>query len=355
MKPLNILTATEQVALHLESEILNGHLTGELLGVKTFSKELGINHKTAEGAVKILEKKGLVRANGTGKKRTITPQNAIKGKTLKVNIILYDSDDAKFHYMIDIRDKLLQAGHHAKFIPKSLLELNMNLTRIQKITQKYPADAWIVQSAGREILEWFSQQAFPSFALFGRFRNMPIASTGIHKEEAIVDAVNELYRLGHKRIVMLVHEEQCMPHPGHIPRAFLNALENLGIQSGRYNLPYWHNDRESFHQCLESLFQHTPPTALFITAPSLFIAAQQNLAHKGIVAPDQISMICHDPSPAFLYSKPTISHISHDLNPCINRVLNWVKHVALGKPDKLQTLSKSVFIRGGTIGPAVKK
>jgi hypothetical protein len=65
-------------------------------------------------------------------------------------------------------------------------------------------------------------------------------------------------------------------------------------------------------------------------------------------------MICHDPSPAFSWCYPEISHISFDLNPCIRRVLEWAKNVAANKEDKRQVLSKSVFVRGGTIGPPAK-
>ncbi len=351
MKPLQVLTPTEQVSLHLEAEILSGNLSGKMPGMKTLSQILGINHKTADGAVKILEAKGLVRSHGSGQKRSITPAGAVSRKALKVNILLSDPDDAMHHCMINIRDQLIRTGHLANFAPKSLSELKMDPMRIQKLIAKHPADAWIVQAASREVLQWLSQQPFPAFGLFGRIRNIPIAGAGTAKEPAILKAVSELYELGHRLIVMLVREEQCMPHPGPIPRAFLEALTAHGIQAGRYNLPHWQMSSDSFRNCLDSLFQHTPPTALFISEAPLFIAAQQHLAYKGIVAPNQVSMVCHDPSAAFHFCSPAISHIGYDLNPCIRRVLQWVKHVAADKPDHRQALSKSVFVRGGTIAP----
>jgi hypothetical protein len=220
MKPLCILTPTEQVALHLEQEINSGNLTNELPGVKNLSLTLGVNHKTVDGAVKILQNKGLVRSNGTGKKRSITPQGKTRRKAMKVNILLGDPDDARHYYMVDLRDKLIQTGHISKFATKSLAELRMDPARIKRYIDKNPADAWVVQAASREVLEWFSTQHIPAFALFGRFRNVSIAGTGMTKEDAITDAVNELYQLGHRRIVMLVQEEQCLPNPGTHPESF---------------------------------------------------------------------------------------------------------------------------------------
>jgi len=322
MKPLQILTPSEQLVQYLETQILSGELTGSLPGAKALSRELGVNHKTVDVAFKVLEFRGHVRSQGSGKSRSIMPTSNTPNRALRVNILLGDPDDAKHHYMIEIRDKLVQRGHHAVFSDKTLAEMNMNLPRIQKLTERHPADAWIVQAADREVLEWFSQQPFHAFGLFGRFQTIPMSGAGTMKRSAVEDALRQLHALGHRRIVMIVQEEQIMPNPGPIPRRFLEVLNELGIPSGGYNLPYWQKGADSFRQCLDSLFQHTPPTALFIPEASLFVAAQQHLARKGIVAPEGVSMICHDPSPAFNWCHPEISHISYDLQPCIRRVLD---------------------------------
>lgn len=351
MKALNLQSISEQVAAHLRGQILTGGLAGEMPGAKSLAAILGINHKTVEVAALVLEREGLLVNQGSGKPRRIIRPDDAPTSALRVAILLCDPEDAKHHYMVEIRDRLIQRGHQATFATKSLSELKMDLSRIKRLTERHPADAWIVQSASREVTEWFSRQEFPAFGLFGRIRNVPIAGTGIIKDSAIRDAVNDLYQLGHRLMVMLVREEQCLPHPGPIARAFLEALESHGIHTGRYNLPHWQQGGDSFRRCLDALFQHSPPTALFIPEAPLFIAALQHLASRGIVAPQKVSMICHDPSSAFSFCGPEISHISYDLNPCIKRVIEWVQHVATGKPDQRQSLSKSVFVRGGTIGP----
>ena len=75
--------------------------------------------------------------------------------------------------------------------------------RIERLTKEHPADAWIVQSANREVFEWFSRQSLRAFGLFGRFRNVPIAGTGVTKGSAVEDAVRQLYTLGHRRIAFI--------------------------------------------------------------------------------------------------------------------------------------------------------
>ena len=48
-----------------------------------------------------------------------------------------------------------------------------------------------------------------------------------------------------------------------------------------------------------------------------------------------------------------VSHIRWDSGPVVNRVVQWAHHVAHGKTDRRQTLTKAEFVRGGTIGPVI--
>ena len=109
---------------------------------------------------------------------------------------------------------------------------------------------------------------------------------------------------------------------------------------------------DDFHRCLDSLFRHTPPTAIFIDEMPLFIAAQQHLAQLGILAPRHVSLICLDPDPAFAGRKPSVAHIHWDSRPIVRRIASWADNVARGKDDRRQSFTKAEFVEGGTIGRA---
>jgi hypothetical protein len=49
---------------------------------------------------------------------------------------------------------------------------------------------------------------------------------------------------------------------------------------------------------------------------------------------------------------PSISHIHWDNRPVARRALRWADHLACGKRDIRQTLTKAEFVAGVTIGPA---
>jgi DNA-binding LacI/PurR family transcriptional regulator len=152
-------------------------------------------------------------------------------------------------------------------------------------------------------------------------------------------------------MILMVRSESVKPRPGLFEQAFLDELHHLGLVTGDYNLPDWGSNEAGFHRCLDALFRHTPPTAIFLSEVPLFVAAQQYLARRGIVAPRDISLICHDPDSAFSWCNPPVSHINWEPRPIVNRMVQWVDNIARGKEDRRQNLVEATFVEGGTTGP----
>jgi len=150
----------------------------------------------------------------------------------------------------------------------------------------------------------------------------------------------------------LAREERRKPFPAAYEQAFLDELEALGIPTGSYHLPDWENEVRAFHKCLDFLFSHTPPTAIFLSEARMFVAAQHHLARMGLVAPRDVSLICDDSDSAFLWCDPPISHMRWDSRPVVSRIIRWAGRVARGIPDRRQRFTLAKFIEGGTIGPA---
>ena len=71
MHQLRLLSAAEQVAEHLLTEIKSGHFAPEFPGAIKLSKKLGVNHKTMESALQILEKKTDLDKSWNKKKQNI--------------------------------------------------------------------------------------------------------------------------------------------------------------------------------------------------------------------------------------------------------------------------------------------
>jgi DNA-binding LacI/PurR family transcriptional regulator len=232
------------------------------------------------------------------------------------------------------------------------VDIGMDERQLPAVVQASEVDAWVIVAGSREILEWFSRQPAPAFALFGRMRRRSLAGSGPDKTAAYLAATRRLLELGHRRIVYVTEAPETYKNPGRLVGRFLDELEVAGIATGPYNVPDWEPSPAGLRRCLDALFARTPPTALLIDSPGLFAAAQQHLSRRGIHAPEQVSLICTDPHPHFEWCDPTIAHVQWDLDPIIRRAARWADNVARGKKDQRKTLSKARFIDGGTVGPA---
>lgn len=353
MNPIRLLSASAQVAAHLRAELERGRWTDGMPGVNWLATDLGVNRKTVVAALRQLEKEGLLSNQGQGRKRRIVPPKSGAVRPMRIAILEYGSEAHTEGYMVALQHLLLAAGHNAFFTSQSLRSLGMDVARISRLVRETKADAWIIGAGSHEVLKWFSSQPVPAFALFGRREGLPIAATGPDKTHALAIATRHLMGLGHRRMVMLCHEERRVPEPGRTERAFLQELNAGGVLVGDYNLPVWDETVAGLQALLRSLFRVTPPTAMIIDTAPLFTAVQQFLAGRGLRVPRHVSLICTDADPTFVWCSPAVSHIRWDPDPVIRRVVRWAATVSTGRRDVKQSFTAAEFIRGGTIGPRV--
>jgi DNA-binding LacI/PurR family transcriptional regulator/biotin operon repressor len=349
------LSTVDQFTAHLRAGLLSGHWTETMPGEHRLAEEFAINRKTVKAALQMLEKKGLLVGQGAGRRRKIVLPEDHAPVALRVALLVFDFPARGADYMIELEHQLEVAGHVPVFTDKTLEDLGMDAERVARFVKKTGADAWIVCSASREVLQWFVEYEKPAFALFGRRSTLPIAGVGPDQVKAGRLLVRRLVALGHQSIVTLVREPRRLPEPGQSERAILEEMAAHGILTGSYNLPAWEDTPEGFHRLLDELFRVSPPTALIIDEPFLFHAAKHHLARHGILAPAQVSLVCADPGPTFAWCRPTIAHLNWDYRPVVRRTVRWVDNVAKGKDDLRQTLTEIEIVEGGTMGPVPER
>lgn len=344
---LKTLSIAEQVAVHLREELNRGRWTGFMPGRDRLAKDLGVNGSTVERALGQLEREGLLKAGGVGKRRQILAEKkAVPGT--RVAIVLYEPEDKTHAIIVDLWHLLETAGHTPMFAPRALRELGYNPERVAAMIEACPAEACIIVAGARPILERVSELSIPSFAIFGRMAGLPMAGSGPDTIPALLDAVRRLHAYGHQRIVKLSREEHLEKSLNTLERAFLDELKALNLPHGGYNLPYWKNSPDGFHQCLDELFQVTPPTAILVDEWMLYYVVQNYLAHKRGKAFRKTICISTDFHPSFNWCQPGVTHFYWDPMAIVRRALRWVNNVARGKPDMKQHLIKSKFVeRGG--------
>ncbi|QTN31551.1 substrate-binding domain-containing protein [Akkermansiaceae bacterium] len=350
MSECNFTSRADQVVERLREGMLDGSWRGSLPGRSRLAGRFGVSHSTVEEAMRRLAKEGWLVSDGPGRRRRIVlPSGAARARTLRIRILLYERKDIGAREELEVLAELDRAGFAVGFAQKSLHDLGMDPGRVARFVAKTQADAWIVCAGSSEVLEWFSRQPVPAFALFGVKSGLPIAGSSAWRDPTVV--VRRLVELGHRRIVMLTREERLVPKPALYEQGFLDALEAHGIVTGPYHLPCWGSTPEELHRYLDPLFKHTPPTAFMISEPPLFIAVRDHLAQRGIIAPRDVSLVCEEADAALSWCDPEVACFEWDFAPIRRRILRWAKLVAQGKDDRRQTFSIARFIEGGTIGP----
>jgi DNA-binding LacI/PurR family transcriptional regulator len=356
MREIQIKTAVQQTSDALKVAINAGELKGSMPGATRLAKTLGVNHKTVESALRNLELEGLIINKGARQGRLVNTNNLrLVNSGIRIAIFLLDQSDMADKMMIQIMHRLEESGHYPFYVHKSMLDLQMNKRSIARIVNNTEADAWITLAAPKEILEWFSKQEIPTFAIFGnRLEQVNIAGTSPGKSHPVVQATQKLIELGHRRIILVIRKHQRQPMTKSA-QAFLDTLQSNGIQTSDFNLPDWKETAEGFNDLLESIFKITPPTAIITDEPFQYFAAQNFMANNGIQIPKHVSLICSDYDPIFRWTIPPVSHIAWDHKPILRRIVRWAMNIKSRTSDLRQTILKATFVEGGTIGPPSKK
>jgi DNA-binding LacI/PurR family transcriptional regulator len=347
VKSYPILSAPEQVARHLKEQIAQGKFTGFMPGGAALAREFGIGRTTADAALDILQAEGILANHGHRKRRRIIPDALPSvAKPMQVGMILYEPSDAANQYVPEIRQLLLSSGFNLNLSPKTLIELNHNPAKVEKMVQNNPADAWVVVAGSRPVLKWFSVSSIPSFALFGRMQGLPMPGIKPDKLPAMRDALKTLIEMGHRRIVLLVREERRKPSLGNVEKTFLEQLEKHGIQTGHYNIPDWKENPAGLRACLEKLFGITPPTAIFVGDSVLFLAVQNFLKNSVPKLAGKVALVSTDYHPHMDWCNPPLPHFAWNHRTTARRILKWLQNLQRGKPDHGQAFAPTKFIPG---------
>lgn len=355
MHPLRRLSLADQCAAHLRAGLLAGRWSGVLPGVARLAAELDVSPATIQAALRQLTDEGLLGTHGRGRSRTITAHGSIQ-KSLRMGILMHDApldeQPQTSQVLFQIEHDLEAAGHKVFFSNKTQVQLDFDVRRITRHIGATPADAWIVPGGSRQLLEWFAGQSLPCIALYGRTDGLALARTGPDKMAAYLAATRALLELGHRRIVLLSSRSRRHPVPGNVEQAFLNELAAHGVITGTYHLPDWEETPEGLFALLDSLFCHSPPTALIIEQTPRALATVQFLARRGIQVPQQVSLVCTDYDGTLAWCQTGIAHMRWDNEPIIRRIVRWVDALNKGRSDHKTINFPAEFVPGSSMGPA---
>jgi DNA-binding LacI/PurR family transcriptional regulator len=126
-------------------------------------------------------------------------------------------------------------------------------------------------------------------------------------------------------------------------RTFIDALEENDIPHSSYNLAGWDNTPSGLRQCLDKLFQLTPPTAIFVDDWMIHNAVQNYLFHERGAERRRVCCISMDYHPSFSWYAPPVPHFYWDPDAVVRCALAWLKKLGRGNHVMQQKMIKAEF------------
>ncbi len=347
-----------QVANHLKDRIRAGEIQGELEGEPALAAQLGVSRGVLRAALAMLAGEGWLEEGGQGRPRKVASrsQASMEGG-LRIGLLLelpLNEEVAFIQYLyLSIMQELERAGHAYVVITcsKSPKSKRLDRKRIRKKIETTHADAWIVGSVDRDMLEWLAKRQEPVLALGGRCEGLPVACCYADLTAPMSEAVDALANAGHTRCVMIAASWRRKPEPGPTPAAFIRRMtERAGGVSLSFHLPEWDDTPEGLERILESLFRVTPPTAIITLDPSHCVAVLMFLGNRGLSVPRDVSIICTCPDPYLAFSTTKLSYFDWPLDQQVKHTLKWIGEVSRGHQTRGIKVLHARFVRGGGIG-----
>jgi len=352
MKSFKSKSTSEQLAEHLRGEVLRGAFGETMPGIKKLVRGLGVNSSAVADALKQLEEEGILAGQEERCRHRIVWENTAAPPALRIAFLPFGEASKGEPFNLEVLRTLTEHGHDAYFTGKTLMDLHLEPRRVAGMVGQTRADAWIVTAAQRPVLEWFIGKGLPAFSLYGVLPGLPIAGMVPEHAPVLLGLIRRLIGQGHRRIAFLLYRGQLELSTARLAPMLLAEMEKLGIPTSRYNAPQWEDSPEGFRRLLDSMFQHSPPTALIIEEVPHLIATLQFCGQRGIRVPEDLSLVCMEHRPELDYCMPAVAHIRWDKALMARRIARWADHVARGREDHRQGSIKAVLVEGGTIGPA---
>lgn len=361
MRAISRPTLGEHTAQHLREGFRRGRWQGRLPGVRQLAGEFGVSRDVVREALRIAEAEGLIVHHGPGKSRRVAaPARHPARRTLRIGILLpspLEEDNAHTHQLISGILRAIESLGHAGFIaPKCSRQLGGKPARIGRHLEDCKADAWIIYSAERAVLEMAAQLDAPVFALGGVSEGLPLAGSRTDLTAPIEAAVDSLVKQGHRQIVLIGPPRWRKPRLNHAAAAFLDRLRTCHIRAdAAFNVPEWRHTPAGLDELLRALFFATPPTALLIMEPECVGPALVFLAGHGLRVPEDVSLVNLLPDPMQSFYRIELARFIWPVQRHVNNVVRWVRSAARNQPDRRYTTIAPEFAKGESVAPVCRR
>ncbi|MFH1406717.1 MAG: LacI family DNA-binding transcriptional regulator [Candidatus Omnitrophota bacterium] len=147
-----------------------------------------------------------------------------------------------------------------------------------------------------KLLDTLAAEGIPFVVMNNYFETIPISCIGIDNKKAVIEVVDYLVKLGHKRIATITGNLETQSARKRL-EGFRVGLRKHGIAAKEDFIIQGDYTRESARRSMKKLLSQKPtPSAVFVASDEMAQGAIEAVFEKGLKIPGDISMVGFDDS-----------------------------------------------------------
>ncbi len=233
-----------------------------------------------------------------------------------------------------------------------------DLETTQKMVERQQVDGLIVTrtKCHDERIDYLLKKGIP-FVVHGRTEvdHPPYAYLDIDGERAFQNACRHLVALGHRRIALLIMQQNFM-FAFHRLQGYRRGLEEAGLAFD----PQWvlegdMKEEHGFQGTLELMKRSPSPTAILCGSDSIALGCLHALQQQGLVAGKDVSVIGYDNLPVSSYCVPPLTTMDQSIHEGGRQLVALLFAVMNGQPPtESQILWNAPLIIRESDGPCLE-
>ena len=354
----------EKDNLHIpaKSRRRRANISGEMPKLEDIARAAGVSTATASRALnnpdsvsEALRKKVSAKVSELGYVPSGAARALASNRSFTVGAVIPTLNNAIFAESISAFEAALSANGYTLLVTVSNYNQENESEQIRRLLER-GVDALMI--VGLDHLEgsWvlMERTRCPVVAIWGHAANTRIPCMGFDNADAAARAIDHLIARGHTRIAMIAGISQGNDRA---------AARRLGVEGAlrRHGLPvdpalfieqaYSHaNGRKAFADLMQ---QNDPPTAIMCGNDVLAMGAIFEAQARGIMIPDEVSIIGFDNLPITEHLQPALTTLdvpSRQMGEAAAEAI--VDYLRDGTPIVSRTFHAPLLERGTTSAPA---
>ena len=283
----------------LEEEIRRGRWMDCLPGYRTLSKELGVSPRVVTDALDILTRRKVLLPAEARRPRRINPDQSMvipddQQKCLTVlSATPYDQHNENTRHLLGRIHQRMSSVEWSVFMEASKEygagEISEHLETLASQRRHH---RWLLISPSGDIVRWAMEKNLQVICLGGTVCDLPPPLICLRISSLFTSSFEKMVALGHQKICLMTSRQTSNMFP-HLTSFVSELFQKHHIPFHQpYNLPLPEEDTpQSFKDCLEGLFQLTPPTAIITAEPHFLPAIYSYCYRQGVLIPEHLSLI----------------------------------------------------------------